>query len=239
MKNSRINILPLILIALLFTSFLVKKNITTLEKENLLLMLEEEKLAHDVYIALEEKWDHQVFSNISQAEARHFEIMLDLAFEYELPKAEVIESNGAGIFENKEISDLYIALTNEGANSLKDAFLVGARIEELDIKDLIEVMANTENKDMRSAYQYLLNGSENHLRAFVRNLNNLGNDYHPTILDQETFESIIASNASGAQGKGMKKGMGNQNCKGEKKCNNNSGNCCKNGGEGCKKSNKS
>ena len=127
MKNSRIILLPVGFIALIFMSFIIKNNITTLEKENLLLMLEEEKLAHDVYIALEDKWEHQVFSNISKAEARHFEIMLDLAFEYDLPNAEAIEANGAGVFENKEISDLYIALTNEGANSLKDAFTVGAK----------------------------------------------------------------------------------------------------------------
>jgi len=37
------------------------------EQEGLIKMREEEKLAHDVYKAMIEKWDHQVFKNISKA----------------------------------------------------------------------------------------------------------------------------------------------------------------------------
>ena len=35
------------------------------EKEDVMYMLEEEKLARDVYLTLGEKWDSQVFQNIA------------------------------------------------------------------------------------------------------------------------------------------------------------------------------
>ena len=46
------------------------------EKSALLLMLEEEKLARDVYIAMAEKYDSRVFKNISEAENRHMEAII-------------------------------------------------------------------------------------------------------------------------------------------------------------------
>ena len=50
---------------------LPKATLTATETAGLLRMREEEKLVHDVYVALNDKWHLQVFTNISSAEQTH------------------------------------------------------------------------------------------------------------------------------------------------------------------------
>ena len=45
--------------------------LTQEEKDGLLYMVEEEKLAHDVYTKLYEKWGLQIFKNIADSESTH------------------------------------------------------------------------------------------------------------------------------------------------------------------------
>ncbi|MBK7635858.1 MAG: DUF2202 domain-containing protein [Saprospiraceae bacterium] len=52
-----------------------KITLTDSEKDGLLLMREEEKLAHEVYTAMFAKWNHKVFNNIKQSEAYHGELV--------------------------------------------------------------------------------------------------------------------------------------------------------------------
>ncbi len=72
------------------------------------------------------------------------------------------------MFSNPDLQALYDQLIAQGSQSLQDAFLVGAAIEEIDILDLEERIAQTDKADIQLVYQSLLQGSENHLRAFVR-----------------------------------------------------------------------
>ena len=51
-----------------------------------------------------------------------------------------------------------------------EAFKVGVVIEETDIDDLNAGMASTKRKDIKTVYSNLLQGSLNHLKAFVSNL---------------------------------------------------------------------
>ena len=52
--------------------------IGAIEKEGLLFMWEEEKLARDVYLTMNEKYGHRVFNNISGAEQRHMNAIKSL-----------------------------------------------------------------------------------------------------------------------------------------------------------------
>jgi len=47
-------------------------------------------------------------------------------------------------------------------------------IEDMDIKDLNELIASTKNEDILIVYNNLLQGSHNHLRAFKKNLDKQG-----------------------------------------------------------------
>jgi len=57
-------------------SSLASSDVSEKEKNSLLQMREEEKLAHDVYMALYEKWGKQIFSNIAASEETHTNAVL-------------------------------------------------------------------------------------------------------------------------------------------------------------------
>ena len=144
--------------------------LTEAEKADLLFMREEEKLARDVYIVMYEQWNSAVFANISVSEQRHMDAIKNLIIKYGLQDS---ASSEIGIFNNQELQLLYNELISKGEQSLLDAFEVGKLIEETDIEDLQAALAKTSRIDIRTVYGNLLRGSENHLRAFILNIENL------------------------------------------------------------------
>jgi len=162
-------------------------DLTASEKEGLLYMAEEEKLAGDVYQALNAKWNLRVFDNIGKAERTHEAAVKTLLTRYSLPDP----TKGAGVFSNKTLQALYDDLVNRGSASPKDALQVGAAIEEIDILDLEVRMAQTDRQDILLVYANLEKGSENHLRAFVNNLQRQGVEYSPAYLSLKEYDGII------------------------------------------------
>ena len=70
----------------------------------------------------------------------------------------------------------------------------GAEIEELDLVDLEERIAQTNNEDVKLVYENLMKGSRNHLRAFVRQLEaQTGETYQHQYLDQSTYQEVVDS----------------------------------------------
>jgi len=90
---------------------------------------------------------------------------------------------------------------DHGSNSLRDALEVGAAIEEIDILDLQEHMAETDNDDITLVYENLMKGSRNHLRAFVSTLEKQGFEYASQYLSQEEYEDIISSPVERGEGR--------------------------------------
>jgi hypothetical protein len=58
----------------------------------------------------------------------------------------------------------------------------------VDIQHAIDV---TERLDVVVAYQNLLEGSKNHLRAYVNALANQGVTYEPQYISQDLYDAII------------------------------------------------
>ncbi len=117
------------------------------ESAALLFMREEEKLAHDVYVTLYDQWGLRVFSNIAASEQRHTDAVATLLDAYGLEDPTV--GNGAGEFTNPDLQTLYAALIAQGSVSAAEALKVGVAIEELDIADLAQRMAETDNPDIQ------------------------------------------------------------------------------------------
>ena len=180
------------------------------ETAALLYMREEEKLAHDVYVTLYDQWGLPVFQNISRSEQTHTDAVKALLDRYGLADP---ASTAAGVFTNPDLQALYIELIARGGQSLEEALKVGAAIEEIDILDLQERLAQTDNADIQQVFQNLLRGSSNHLRAFVRTLNTqTGQTYQPQYLSQEDYQVIIAGsmgNGNGGNGQGGNGQRGN------------------------------
>jgi hypothetical protein len=112
-------------------------DLTTQEKEGLLFIAEEEKMAGDVYLVLNEKWNQLVFDNIGRAERTHEAAVKTFLTRYSQPDS----TKGAGEFSNETLQWLYDDLVSRGNASIKDVLQMGAAIEETDILDLEERMA--------------------------------------------------------------------------------------------------
>lgn len=158
------------------------------EAADILYLREEEKVARDTYAHFYDLFGMQVFSNIADSEQTHMDTVKTLIDRYGL---EDPASPTAGTFTNATLQALYDRLVAEGSASQIDALKVGAEIEETDIVDLQTATERTDNADVRQVYTFLMQGSENHLRSFVRNLDQRGVTYTPVLLSEEDYETII------------------------------------------------
>jgi hypothetical protein len=178
---------------------------TAQERNDLTLMREEEKLARDVYIALNKKWGATIFANISRAESKHMQAIAGLLNRYRIP--DPVVSNTPGTFTNPRFQQLYQSLVNEGSVSGVEALKVGLKIEEMDIADLRVAIQASNKNDIKQVLQNLEQGSRNHLRAFASQLQQAGGTYVSTQLSQNEFNEI----ASSTPGRGGNQGrQGNQ-----------------------------
>jgi hypothetical protein len=158
------------------------------EAATLTWMREEEKLARDVYRTLYTSTRATVFKRIAASEQSHMDALLKKLTLFNVPDPVVI---GTGLFSDPELQALYTSLVNQGSVSYLDALVVGATIEDLDIRDLLAAVEATDNLALLTTYQNLLEGSKNHLRAFVSLLNQNGATYQPQYIDQELYDAIL------------------------------------------------
>lgn len=163
--------------------------LTSAERDGLLWMRDEEKLAFDVYQALYDRWQLAVFDNIGRAEATHTASVKTLLDRYGL--TDPAAGMAVGSFRNPEIKALYDALVAQGSQSLVEALTVGATIEDLDIADLRA--RATDTPDIALVYANLEKGSRNHLRAFSTQMDGHGASYTPSHISQSDYDAIVGS----------------------------------------------
>lgn len=159
------------------------------ETAALLHMRAEELVAHDVYLAFSALYPNPVFRNITKSENVHAEAIARLLTKYNLPDPEA--GHVAGTFSDPHFQDLYNSLTATGSQSVLNAMVVGATIEDLDIFDLQNELLVVDNTDIRFVFNNLLRGSKNHMRAFYANIVALGGTYTPQYITPAEFEAII------------------------------------------------
>jgi hypothetical protein len=135
-------------------------------KAQLLYLVEEEKLARDVYAALDAVSISPKFQNISGAEQTHMDYISALLVTYGIKNPTI--GKKAGVFTNKSLAALYKTLVAKGKKSSIDALQVGILIEEKDLADLATLSKSITQTDIKTAVAFLKKGSENHLRAFKR-----------------------------------------------------------------------
>lgn len=121
------------------------------DKKSLLFMLEEEKMARDVYEKLYAKWEINQFYNIKQSEQTHMDRVETLLKRYNLPYS-ILER---GKFQNVELQKMYNDLIAKGLQSPQMALQAGAAIEDVDIYDLQRLRKETKNMGIINAYNFL------------------------------------------------------------------------------------
>ena len=139
---------------------------TTAQKLQLQYIVEEEKLARDVYLYLAENVTSSKFANIARSEQSHMDQISALlkTYNYFNPTT----TRAPGVFRDKSLQALYNTLITQGSVDVAAAFQVGRDIENLDIKDLQVMLKSTMPAEMKLALDNLLKGSYNHLAAFNR-----------------------------------------------------------------------
>jgi hypothetical protein len=165
------------------------------ETEDLRYMREEEKLARDVYLTLDEYWGDQtrVFERIAASEETHTDTVNYLLDKYDVE--DPVVNDVVGAFTNPELQALYDQLVRKGANSFIEALYVGALIEEVDMEDIVAAIDRTDERAIILAYSNLLDGSKNHLRAFVSGIEDQGLHYEAQVLDPEEVAVILEAEA--------------------------------------------
>lgn len=135
--------------------------------ELLTYLIEEEKLAHDVYTVFYDMYGAKVFGNILESESKHQDQVMGLLDAYDVADP---RSSELGVFNDKELQALYDELISMGSKSAADAYQVGVLIEEKDIADITTQLATTPDQAVVDVLEKLRSASENHLRAFNRQL---------------------------------------------------------------------
>jgi hypothetical protein len=139
--------------------------LTTTQKAEMKYLIEEEKLARDVYTYLAKTVTTRKFSNIARSEQTHMDYMKALLTKYKLSNP--TSGKAAGVFVNKDIQALYNSLTVEGSAGLLQAVGVGVKIENVDIATLKGLLAKPLPVDVKAALSLMLAASYNHLEAYT------------------------------------------------------------------------
>jgi hypothetical protein len=161
--------------------------LTDEQKYSLAYMWHEERLAYDIYLALNTLYPAKQFENIAtRSEIRHIELVQDLVEWYDLNitnipdytisySQEELTAIPAGIYAIDEIQNLYDALYTKGKSSQQAAFEVGCMVEVTDVNDLdVDIALAGSNAALVDTFNILRNGSYNHYWAFDKGLQNLG-----------------------------------------------------------------
>jgi hypothetical protein len=184
------------------------------EETHMVFMREEEKLARDVYISLGDLYpDAIVFSNIDDAEQQHTTTVKEKLAKYNIADPNTDDTVGAFTGEDYGwyFTEKYTLLVSLGEKSELDALYVGAFIEELDMLDIVQCpkvivetqdkikdsgdcgLNYTDNHDLQSMLESLLEGSKNHLRSYVGNIEAVKGvcSYEAQVLTQLEVDTIL------------------------------------------------
>jgi len=164
---------------------------------DLVRLYEDEILAHDLYVALGRIHPEiRPFQNIPHSEASHRETM-----------AGVLKAEGIALpkppegkrFVSEGLDEIFAKWLAEGVKSEADACRVGVRLEDHDIAELRKAQAAfPRHKETLAALEA---ASNNHFRAFHRNLKSRGGDYKAEALHVADIQKILdGENDCGACG---------------------------------------
>lgn len=190
------------------------QELTLAEEQHLIFMREEEKLARDVYIVFSQMYPRsRAFGRIDDSEQKHTDAVRRLLEKYDVTDPST--NDNVGVFTGAEYGEYFTEKFNEfvaeGEQGVLQAMYVGAFIEELDMIDInycnqqiLDANAelstpddcglkSTDRADVQRTLSNLLEGSKNHLRTYVRQIERrigYGN-YEAQLLSQEEVDEIL------------------------------------------------
>jgi hypothetical protein len=133
------------------------------QKTRLAAAAEEERLAHDLYVAFGDKYGTP-FNRITNAETRHLAEVRIVLKRYAI--ADPTAGKATGTFTTAATQQLYTKLLAQGTASVDGANTAARSVESTDITDLKAAGAGVTAPDVTQVYKNLLAASQRHLVAF-------------------------------------------------------------------------
>jgi len=156
-------------------------------KYSLAYMWHEEKMAHDIYLALNELHASAKMAQIANmGEATHISMVRALVEKYDLNVTNLndyevtysqaeLDTMAAGEFAVPELQSMYDSFYTEGSASLEASLRVGCKVEVNDVNDLTLYISQAgEADDLADVFTYLRQGSYKHYWALDGELKTLG-----------------------------------------------------------------
>ena len=141
--------------------------ISTDVADMLAFMVQEEKLARDVYALAIDEYGDRVFVNINRSESNHMAELQVLLDRYDV--ADPTANAAPGEFTEDELTGMYANLAAQVGTDRAGAIDAGIAVETADIADLKDALELAAPADVTTVLENLLAGSERHLAAFQRN----------------------------------------------------------------------
>ncbi|HLS44655.1 MAG TPA: DUF2202 domain-containing protein [Ornithinicoccus sp.] len=133
-------------------------------EETLLFILEEERMARDLYDALGEAHDGlSPFTQIERSEQQHYDAVAKLVT---LKDGTLPEEGSPGVYQADGLQTMYDDWLGRGLTSPEAAFQVGVELETADIANLRSTIEEIDDADVDRVMSHLLRASEHHLQAF-------------------------------------------------------------------------
>ena len=105
----------------------IKYDLSTQEKDGLIYMRLEEKLARDVYLTLGKTYNQKMFVNIPESEQRHMDAVKALLDKYEIP--DPVTDNEIGSFQMLILKNCLMILLQKDKHHLKMQCLLEKKLK--------------------------------------------------------------------------------------------------------------
>ena len=97
------------------------------------------------------------------------------------------------MFTDSYLGGLFDDLIRLGMASEVGALTVGATVEDLDIKDIADMIERAIDPDVLAMYNSLMCGSRNHMRSFVSQLELRGVGYDAQFVSETDLIGIVST----------------------------------------------
>lgn len=163
--------------------------LTESETEGLLLIREETKLSRDLNLELYDMWEYELFKDIATSEQSYMEKTESVISDYNID--DPVKDDSRGRYTSLYISKLYNDLLKKGKKSPFEALRICATLEDMNIKDLNDLIENTTNQDLIDHYYELKLAAIGHIRALYNMLKENAMGYEAQFLSPEELKAIL------------------------------------------------
>jgi hypothetical protein len=126
---------------------------------------DEERMARDLYTLFGQTFDAPIFDRIAASEQQHYDAVGALLTTYGV--ADPAADQPAGTYATPRVQALYDQWKAQGLASEDAAIAVGVALEQADIADLEQFLAQNPQADVQQVFSHLLAASRHHLAAFT------------------------------------------------------------------------